>query len=74
MGINQKTAKIPFWVLYGLVAGITVFDLIFTYLFLANNPGVHEGNPVHAYFASMFGLEYFFCYDIHIPASTVWSN
>lgn len=66
MGINQKTAKIPFWVLYGLVACITIFDLIFTYLFLANNPGAHEGNPVHAYFASMFGLEYFL---VMIPVS-----
>ena len=59
MDINQKTAKIPFWVLYGLVAGITLFDLIFTYLFLSNNPKAHEGNPVHAYFASIIGLEYF---------------
>ena len=66
MGINKKTAKIPFWVLYGLVAGITIFDLIFTCLFLANNPGAHEGNLVHAYFASMFGLEYFL---VMIPVS-----
>ena len=66
MGINQKTAKIPFWVLYGLVAGITLFDLVFTYLFLSNNPGAHEGNPVHAYFASIIGFEYFL---IMIPIS-----
>ncbi|HIH36871.1 MAG TPA: hypothetical protein HA232_03065 [Methanocellales archaeon] len=59
MGINQKTAKISFWVLYGLVAGITLFDLVFTYLFLSNNPEAYEGNPVHAYFASIIGLEYF---------------
>jgi len=59
MNINQRTAKIPFWVLFGLVAGITLFDLIFTYLFLSSNPEAHEGNPIHAYFASIVGLEYF---------------
>lgn len=59
MGINKKTAKISFWVLYGLVAGITLFDLVFTYLFLSNNPEAYEGNSVHAYFASIIGLEYF---------------
>ena len=59
MNINQRTAKIPFWVLYSLVASITIFDLIFTYLFLSSNPEAHEGNPLHAYFVSIFGLEYF---------------
>jgi len=59
MNINQRIAKLPFWVLYGLVAGITLFDLIFTYIFLSSNPAAHEGNPVHAYFASIIGLEYF---------------
>jgi hypothetical protein len=59
MDINQRTAKIPFWVLYGLVAGITIFDFIFTYIFLSNDPKVHEGNPLHAYFSSIIGLEYF---------------
>jgi hypothetical protein len=59
MDINQKTAKIPFWVLYGLAAGISVFDLIFTYVFLSSNSAAHEGNPVHAYFASIIGLRYF---------------
>jgi hypothetical protein len=57
--INERTAKIPFWVLYGLAAGITVFDLVFTYLFLSNNPQAHEGNPALAYFANIIGLEYF---------------
>jgi len=59
MNINQKTAKIPFWVLYGLAAGVTLFDLIFTYTFLSNNPETHEGNPIHVYIASIIGLEYF---------------
>lgn len=68
MNINQKTAKIPFWVLYGLAAGIVLFDLIFTYIFLSNNPRAHEGNPINAYFASIIGLEYFlFLIPISLP-------
>ncbi len=59
MDLNQRTAKIPFWILYGSVAGITLFDFIFTYAFLSNNPEAHEGNPVHAYFVSIIGLGYF---------------
>jgi len=69
MDINQKTAKIPFWVLYGLAAGIVLFDLIFTYTFLINNPKAYEGNPINAYFASIIGLEYFlFLIPIVLPA------
>jgi hypothetical protein len=59
MNINQRLAKIPFLVSYGSVAGITLFDLIFTYVFLSSNPNAHEGNPVHAYFVSIVGLGYF---------------
>lgn len=59
MDINQGTAKIPLWILYGSAAGITIFDLIFTYVFLSSNPSAHEGNPVHAYFASIVGINYF---------------
>jgi len=59
MDINQKTAQMPFWVLYGLVAGIVLFDLIFTYTFLSSNPEAYEGNPVNAYLAGIIGLEYF---------------
>jgi len=59
MDINQKTANVPFWVLSVLVAGITLFDLIFTYTFLSSNPEAYEGNPVNAYLAGIFGLEYF---------------
>ena len=68
MDINQRTARMPFWVLYGLAAAISLFDLIFTYTFLSSNPGAHEGNPVHAYFAGVFGLEYFL---FLIPVSLV---
>lgn len=68
MDINQRTAKIPFWVLYGLAAGIVLFDIIFTYIFLSNNPRAHEGNLVNAYFASIIGLEYFlFLIPISLP-------
>jgi ABC-type Mn2+/Zn2+ transport system permease subunit len=66
MDINQGTAKIPFWILYGLAAGITVFDLVFTYLFLSSNTSAHEGNPALAYFASIIGPQYFL---LMIPAS-----
>ena len=59
MDINQKTAKIPFWILYGLAAGIVLFDLIFTYMFLSSNPEAYEGNSVNAYLAGIIGLEYF---------------
>jgi hypothetical protein len=59
MDINQRTAKIPFWVLYGLVAAITLFDLLFTYTFLSSNPKAYEGNPINAYLADIIGLEYF---------------
>jgi ABC-type Mn2+/Zn2+ transport system permease subunit len=59
MDINQKTANIPFWVLYGVAAGIALFDLIFTYTFLSSNPEAYEGNPINAYLADIIGLEYF---------------
>ena len=59
MDINQKTANIPFWVLYGLAAGIVLFDLIFTYTFLSSNPEAYEVNPINAYLAGIIGLEYF---------------
>jgi hypothetical protein len=59
MDINQLTAKIPFWVLYLIASCITVFDLAFTYIFLSDNPGAHEGNPIHAFFVGAFGLGYF---------------
>jgi hypothetical protein len=68
MDINQRTAKIPFWVLYGLAAIIVSFDAIYTYTFLSNNPNAHEGNPINAYFASIIGLEYFlFLIPIILP-------
>jgi hypothetical protein len=68
MDINQKTANIPFWVLYGIVVAIALFDLIFTYTFLSSNPEAYEGNPVHAYLAGIIGLEYFL---FLIPVSLV---
>lgn len=56
---NQKMAKIPFWILYLISAFIISFDLIYTSSFLSNNPNAHEGNPINAYFASIFGNNYF---------------
>lgn len=57
--INQKTAKFPFWILYLISAFIICFDLIYTHSFLSNNSQAVEGNPINAYFASMFGNNYF---------------
>ena len=59
MDINQLTARIPFWVLYLIASCITVFDLTFTYLFLSEHARAYEGNPIHAFFAGVFGIEYF---------------
>jgi len=59
MDINQKTANMPFWFLYGIAAGIVLFDLIFTYTFLSSNPEAYEGNPINSYLADIIGLEYF---------------
>lgn len=56
---NQKIAKIPFWILYLISAFIITFDLIYTSSFLNNNPNAHEGNPINAYFANIFGNNYF---------------
>jgi magnesium-transporting ATPase (P-type) len=57
--INQKTAKFPFWILYLISTFIIIFDLIYTHSFLSNNPQALEGNPLNAYFASIFGNNYF---------------
>lgn len=57
--INQKIAKFPFWILYLISAFIICFDLIYTHSFLSNNPQAVEGNPINAYFASIFGNNYF---------------
>jgi len=57
--INQKIAKIPFWILYLISASIISFDLIYTHLFLSNNPQSTEGNPVNLYFLNIFGINYF---------------
>ncbi len=57
--INQKIAKIPFWILYLISAFIICFDLIYTHYFLSTNTRAVEGNPVNAYFANIFGVNYF---------------
>ena len=74
MDINQKTADIPFWVLYGLVAGIALFDLIFTYTFLSSNPEAYEGNPINAYLADIIGLEYFLFLIPLALLAPLWNN
>lgn len=59
MSINQKISKIPFWILYGILASLIIWDFIFTYLTIKNNPHMGEGNPINVFFIQAFGLEYF---------------
>lgn len=68
MDINQKTAKIPFWLLFGIASFIIIFDFIYTYLFLSNNSAAYEDSPIHAFFVNIFGLNYFL---IMIPISII---
>lgn len=57
--INQKMAKIPFWILYLVSAFVITFDLIYTYSFLSHNLQATEGNPIHLYFLNIFEVNYF---------------
>ncbi|OGD65869.1 hypothetical protein A3F08_00055 [Candidatus Berkelbacteria bacterium RIFCSPHIGHO2_12_FULL_36_9] len=57
--INQKIAKIPFWILYLISSFIICFDLIYTHSFLSNNTQAIEGNPVNAYLSNILGVDYF---------------
>ena len=66
--INQKTAKIPFWILYLISGFIICFDLVYTHSFLSNNPQAIEGNPIHVNFLNIFGVNYFL---ILIPIALV---
>ena len=59
MDLNKKIAKILFWVLVGIIIFQVIWDFIFTYLFLKNNPNVYESNPVHAFFVNLWGTNYF---------------
>jgi hypothetical protein len=58
MWFNKFLSKIPFWILYGIVAFLTIYDFSFTYFFLKYHPVAREGNPLHAFFIKIFGLEY----------------
>ncbi len=59
MDINQKIAKIPFWILFGILSFLVSWDFLFTYFTLKNNPSVGEGNPVSLFIINYFGLNYF---------------
>jgi len=59
MDINQKIAKIPFWILFSILSFIVSWDFLFTYFTLKNNPSVGEGNPVSLFIINNFGLNYF---------------
>lgn len=55
----QKINKIPFWLLYSIIIFYIIWDMVFTYLSIKNNPGVRESNPLHAFLLDIFGLKYF---------------
>lgn len=57
--INQKIARVPFWLWYLISALLICFDLIYTFFFLNNNSKAMEASPLNAYFASIFGNNYF---------------
>lgn len=59
MDINQKIAKIPFWILHSILSFLIIWDFLFTYFTIKNNPGISEGNPINAFFMQIFGLKYF---------------
>jgi hypothetical protein len=58
MWFNKFLSKIPSWILYGIVAFLTIYDFSFTYFFVKYHPVAREGNPLHAFFIKTFGLEY----------------
>ena len=68
LDINEKSAKIPHWLLFISVSFIIVFDLLYTYLFLSNNSIAYEDNPIHSFFVKAIGLNYFL---IMIPISLI---
>lgn len=59
MNLNKKIAKIPFWVLYSILSFLVIWDFVFTYFTIKNNPNMGEGNPINAFFMQIFGLQYF---------------
>ncbi len=59
LNLNKKIAKIPFWILYSILAFLIMWDFVFTYFTIKTNPNASEGNPVNAYLMHVFGLEYF---------------
>ena len=69
MGINQKTAKIPFWILFSIASFIVVFDFIFTYIILSTNSRAYESNPIQMFFVDTFGLDYFL---VMVPISIIF--
>ena len=69
MNINKKIAKIPFWVLYGILAFLVIFSFVYTYAHM-DYPRIKEGNPANHYLALTFSkifdmdYKYYFLYSI----------
>ena len=60
MGINAKIAKIPFFILYLMLAGLTSFNWIRVILFQKNFEVFHTEQPwdfyLSSFFANTFGI------------------
>jgi len=71
MNINKKIAKIPFWVLYGIIAFLTIFSFIYTYAHM-DYPRIKEGNPANHFlaltFSEIFHMDYKYYFLYSIPA------
>lgn len=72
MSLNKKISKIPFWILFGIITFYVIWDFIFTYLSLKNNPNAYESNPVNAFFVSVFGIDYFLFFYTNYLTNFIW--
>lgn len=69
MNLNQKIAKIPFWILFAIVSFLTIFSFVYTYVHM-DYPRIKEGNPANHFLALTFSrafnmdYKYYFLYSI----------
>ena len=71
LNINQKIAKIPFILLYGILAFFIVFSFLCTYLYQKDWSAFQEGQPIDyalaGFFSNLFGTEYNVYFLFAIP-------
>ena len=69
MNINQKIAKIPFWILFGILSFLVIFSFVYTYAHM-DYPRTKEGNLANHFlaltFSNVFSTSYenYFLYSI----------